>query len=42
MLASEIADWWEMDDADYVDLLNDIRDEANGLTRDDNFDDPRM
>ena len=33
-----IPDWFELDDADYVDLLNDLKgDEADDLT-----DDPRM
>jgi hypothetical protein len=26
MVASAVPDWFELDDADYVDLLNDLRD----------------
>ena len=32
-----IPDWFELDDADYVDLLNDLKDDEN-----EDFDDPRM
>jgi hypothetical protein len=34
-----IPDWWELDDMDYVDLLNEIRDAENPPRSDD---DPRM
>jgi hypothetical protein len=34
-----IPDWFELDDADYVDLLNDLRDAEQGV---DERDDPRM
>lgn len=33
-----IPDWFELDDADYVDLLNDMRDDR----KDEFVDDPRM
>jgi len=36
--AAAIPDWFELDDADYVDLLNQLR-EKNAFDRDD---DPRM
>lgn len=32
-----IPDWFELDDADYVDLLNDLKDNSE-----EEFDDPRM
>jgi hypothetical protein len=32
-----IPDWFELDDADYVDLLNDLKEDEN-----DDADDPRM
>ena len=38
MAAAAIPDWYELDDADYVDLLNDLRPEAE---RDEGYD-PRM
>ena len=38
MGAAAIPDWYELDDADYVDLLNDLRPEAE---RDEGYD-PRM
>jgi hypothetical protein len=37
--AAAIPEWFELDDADFVDLLNDIK-EAN--TRGESDDDPRM
>ena len=30
MSAAAIPDWFELDDADFVDLLNDLRGEASG------------
>jgi hypothetical protein len=30
MAAAAIPDWFELDDADFVDLLNEIRDAENG------------
>ena len=30
MAAGAIPEWFELDEADFVDLLNDIRDEARG------------
>ena len=36
--AAAIPDWFELDDADYVDLLNDLRGEETG----DELEDPRM
>jgi hypothetical protein len=30
MAAGAVPDWFELDDADYVDLLNDIRDAEEG------------
>lgn len=33
--AAAIPDWFELDDADYVDLLNDIQTPAEGDPRDD-------
>lgn len=39
MSTAMIPDWFELDDADLVDLLNDIRDAAGG--GDDALDDPR-
>jgi hypothetical protein len=39
MVASAVPDWFELDDADYVDLLNDLKkDDFNNDRRDD----PRM
>ena len=35
-----IPDWFELDDADYVDLLNDLK--SAGISDDDTQDDPRM
>ena len=35
-----IPDWFELDDADFVDLLNDMKAGEEGL--DDDLDDPRM
>lgn len=40
MNLAAIADWWELDDLDYVDLLNEIRDAQNPPQDDD--DDPRL
>ena len=37
MSAAAIPDWYELDDADYVDLLNDLRPDAQEDDRD-----PRM
>ena len=37
MSAAAIPDWYELDDADYVDLLNDLRPQT-----DENRHDPRM
>ena len=34
---ASIPDWFELDDADYVDLLNDLKEE-----NEEEFDDPRM
>jgi hypothetical protein len=39
MSVAAIPDWWELDDLDYVDLLNEIRDAENPRPDDD---DPRM
>jgi hypothetical protein len=36
-LAAAIPDWFELDDADYVDLLNDLKEDER-----DDVDDPRM
>jgi hypothetical protein len=41
MTTAGIPDWWELDDADYVDVLNEIRDAENPRRGDDD-DDPRM
>jgi hypothetical protein len=38
-LVAAIPDWFELDDADYVDLLNDLKNEE---MNDDRADDPRM
>jgi hypothetical protein len=38
MAAAAIPDWYELDDADYVDLLNDLRPDVP----DDGRQDPRM
>ena len=38
--AAAIPEWFELDDADYVDLLNDIKEDEQGHGRAD--DDPRM
>ena len=35
--AASIPDWYELDDADFVDLLNDLKGDAT-----DDLDDPRM
>jgi hypothetical protein len=35
---ASIPDWFELDDADYVDLLNDLKEEEDDSPRDD----PRM
>jgi hypothetical protein len=35
--AAAIPDWFELDDADYVDLLNDLKEDER-----DDVDDPRM
>ena len=40
MSAASIPEWFELDDADFVDLLNDIRDAESG--DDDSLRDPRM
>ena len=40
MSAAAIPDWFELDDADYVDLLNAIRDAEN--PQDEEREDPRM
>ncbi len=37
-----IPDWFELDDADYVDLLNDLRDAEEGRAGLDDEDHPRM
>jgi len=37
-----IPDWFELDDADYVDLLNDLRDAEEGRLDDEGDADPRM
>jgi hypothetical protein len=45
MSAAAIPDWFELDDADYVDLLNDLAASRRGETLDDEpleTDDPRM
>jgi hypothetical protein len=45
MSAAAIPDWFELDDADYVDLLNDLAAARRGETADDEpleADDPRM
>ena len=34
---ASIPDWFELDDADYIDLLNDLKEE-----NEEEFDDPRM
>ena len=34
---ASILDWFELDDADYIDLLNDLKEE-----NEEEFDDPRM
>jgi hypothetical protein len=39
MTIAGIPDWWELDDMDYVDLLNEIRDAENPRS---DIDDPRM
>jgi hypothetical protein len=39
MTIAGIPDWWELDDADFVDLLNEIRDAENPQPDED---DPRM
>ena len=39
MTVGAIPDWWELDDMDYVDLLNEIRDAENPRSDED---DPRM
>jgi hypothetical protein len=41
MSAAAIPDWYELDDADYVDLLNDLRQDAAHDDADPR-DDPRM
>ncbi len=38
MAAAAVPDWFELDDADFVDLLNDLRDDADQEP----WDDPRM
>ena len=40
MSPAAIPDWFELDDADFVDLLNDIRAAESG--EDIDYDDPRM
>lgn len=35
MLPSEIADWWELDDADFSEILIDLRWEDEGRSSDD-------
>ena len=40
MSVASIPEWFELDDADFVDLLNDIRDAESG--DDDSLRDPRM
>lgn len=37
-----IPDWFELDDMDYVDLLNDLRDAEEGRPAGDESNDPRM
>jgi hypothetical protein len=37
-----IPDWFELDDADYVDLLNELRVRADRYEAEDAADDPRM
>jgi hypothetical protein len=37
--AASIPDWFELDDADYVDLLNDLKDSEQTMEQED---DPRM
>jgi hypothetical protein len=39
MAVGAIPDWWELDDMDYVDLLNEIRDAENPRP---DIEDPRM
>ena len=39
MTLAGIPDWWELDDADFVDLLNEIRDAESPRP---DVDDPRM
>ena len=38
---ASIPDWFELDDADYVDLLNDLREFESGRANLDYDDDPR-
>lgn len=40
MSAAAIPEWFELDDADYVDLLNDLKEAESG--EDDSLHDPRM
>ena len=40
MAAGAVPDWFELDDADYVDLLNDLKEAENPIDRDGH--DPRM
>ena len=41
--AAAIPDWFELDDADYVDILNDVDAASRGLRDDDELpEDPRM
>lgn len=35
MTLAGIPDWWELDDMDYVDLLNEIRESENPSSEDD-------
>ena len=40
--AASIPDWFELDDLDYVDLLNDLREAEEGRAGLDPEDDPRI
>ena len=40
--AAAIPDWFELDDADFVDLLNDLKADTDANADPDEWDDPRM
>jgi hypothetical protein len=40
--AAAIPDWFELDDADFIDLLDDLRAAESGDEQNDLADDPRM